>query len=242
MEKATRARFAQRGRNRKGRKRPFATTDLGRKVLGHIIPPLAEYIASGQQPPPPGLETVVRQHDKLPPDQLALIAVAALLNKIDRGWERRDKSARAKICIAIGEDLRDQLEMQHLLEDCPAAHAYVTHAKSRQRAIWRFRRLDWSEADLTRAGGWLLNNVICFSDFFALDEKQFPIVAPHHRAQVDRLREELIYAFPYYLPTISPPPDWRGWRTSYEDRISATFMCGVQAQQPDPLKDINEPF
>src|SRR5215472_11926317 len=191
IEKATRARFERRERNRKGRKRPFATTDLGRKVLGQIIPPLAEYIASRQRPPPQGLETVLRQ---LPNDELALIAVAALLNKIDTGWNPKDRSARLKICLAIGNDLRDQLEMRRLLEECPAAHKYVEHAKSRQRAIWRFRRLDWSQSDLARAGGWLLDCAICAFDFFDLDEKKFPMISPQHQEVVDRLRDELVYA------------------------------------------------
>src|SRR5262249_48300305 len=208
IEKATRERAARRERNRKGRKRPFAATDLGRGVLGQIIPLLAEYIAFGQRPPPQGLETVVRQHDKLPPDQLALIAVAALLNKIDTGWNPKDRSARLKICLAIGNDLRDQLEMRRLLEECPAAHEYVERARSRQRAIWKFRRLDWAQEDLTRAGGWLLNCAVCFSDFFELDERRFPRISSHHRAAVDRLREELIDAYPYYLPLLAPPPDW----------------------------------
>src|SRR5262249_25503440 len=69
VERATRARLARRERNRKGRKRPFVTTDLGRKVLGQIIPPLAAYIASKQRPPPQGLERVVHQ---VPHDELAL--------------------------------------------------------------------------------------------------------------------------------------------------------------------------
>src|SRR5262245_29881077 len=223
IEKATRARFAQRERNRKGRKRPFATTDLGRRVLGQIIPPLADYIASGQRPPPHGLETVARQ---VPHDELALIAVAALLNKIDTGWNPKDRSARLKICLEIGNDLRDQLEMRRLLEECPAAHKYVERAKSRQRAIWRFRRLDWSELDLARAGGWLLDCAVCFSDFFELDERRFPRIAPRHQAAVDRLREELIYAHPFYLPLLAPPPDWKDWRSHYEDRIFATFVRG----------------
>ena len=237
--KATRARFERRERNRKGRKRPFATTDLGRKVLGQIIPPLAEYIASGQRPPPQGLETVVRQHDKLPPDQLALIAVAALLNKIDTGWDPKDKSAQLKICLAIGNDLRDQLEMRRLLGECPAAHKYVERAKSRQRAIWRFRRLDWSQVDLARAGGWLLDCAVCFSDFFELDEKGFPRITPHHQAAVDRLREELIDAYPYYLPLLAPPPDWKSWRTHYERRIFATF---VRDNHPDTVAEIKAAF
>src|SRR5215472_15375347 len=99
IEEATRARVERRKRNRKGRKRPFVATDLGRKILGQIIPPLAAYIESKQRPPPQGLETVERQ---VPRDELALIAVAALLNKIDTGWDPEDQSARLKICLAIG--------------------------------------------------------------------------------------------------------------------------------------------
>ena len=236
IEKETRARFARRERNRKGRKRPFATTDLGRRVLGQIIPPLADYIASGQRPPPHGLETVARQ---VPHDELALIAVAALLNKIDTGWNPKDKSARLKICLAIGNDLRDQLEVRRLLEECPDAHTYVMHAKSRQRAILRFRRLDWSQPDLTHAGGWLLDCAVCFSDFFELDERRFPRIAPEHQAAVDRLREELIDAYPYYLPLLAPPPDWKSWRTHYERRISATF---VRDNHPDMVAEIKAAF
>src|SRR5262249_22770469 len=154
IEEATHSRFERRQYNRKGRKRPFVATDLGRKVLGQIIPPLAAYIASDQRPPPQGLERVVHQ---LPHDELALIAVAAVLNKIDTGWDPEGEFILHKIIIAIGKDLRDQLEMRQLLERCEDAHTYVMHAKSRQRAIWRFRRLDWSEPDLARAGGWLLD-------------------------------------------------------------------------------------
>ena len=236
IERATRARFERRERNRKGRKRPFVTTDLGRKVLGQIIPPLAAYVASKQRPPPQGLGRVVHQ---VPHDELALIAVAALLNKIDTGWNPKDKSARLKICLAIGNDLRDQLEMRRLLEECPAAHKYVEHAKSRQRAIWRFRRLDWLQSDLTRAGGWLLDCAMCAFDFFDLDEKGFPRIAHHHQAAVDRLREELIDAHPYYLPLLAPPPDWKGWRTHYERRISATF---VRDSHPDTVAEIKAAF
>jgi Autographiviridae RNA polymerase len=236
IEKATRARFAQRERNRKGRKRPFATTDLGRRVLGQIIPLLTKYIASEQRPPPRGLERVAHQ---VPHDELALIAVAALLNKIDTGWDPKDRSARLKICLAIGHDLRDQLEMRRLLEECPAAHKYVERAKGRQRAIRRFRRLDWSEPDLTHAGGWLFDCAVCFSDFFELDERRLPRIAPHHQAAVDRLREELIDAYPYYLPLLAPPPDWKGWRTHYERRISATF---VRNNHPDTVAEIKAAF
>src|SRR5262249_57571002 len=136
---------------------------------------------------------------QVPHDELALIAVAALLNKIDTGWNPKDKSARLKICLAIGNDLRDQLEMRRLLEECPAAHKYIEHAKSRQRAIWRFRRLDWSQSDLARAGGWLLDCALEL-DFFDLDERGFPRIAPHHQATVDRLRHDLIHSHPYYPP------------------------------------------
>jgi DNA-directed RNA polymerase, mitochondrial len=237
IEKATRERVARRERNRKGRKRPFATTDLGRRVLGQIIKPLAAYTASEDAPSPPqGLETVVRQVSH---EELALIAVAALLNKIDTGWDPEDKSARMKICLAIGNDLRDQLEMRRLLEECPAAYKYVERARSRRRAIWRFRRPDWSQLDLVRAGGWLLDCAVCFSDFFELNEKGFPRIAPHQQAAVDRLRGELIYAHPYYLPLLAPPPDWKGWRSHYERRISATF---VRDNHPDTVAEIKAAF
>ena len=86
---------------------------------------------------------------------------------------------------------------------------------------------------------WLLDCVVCAFDFFDLDEKKLPMIAPHHQKAVDRLREELIYAYPYYLPLLAPPPDWKGWRSHYEGRISATF---VRDSHPDTVREIKAAF
>jgi len=161
----TRRRFE---RNAKNKKRLI--TDLNRNILGQIIPDFADYLRSPEAPQPlPELEYVVRNVEA---EELALIALAALLHHIDHDWKDRDdddddapglkgyrkrQGARTRACLAMGRDLRDQLEMKNLLERCPAAYKHVTAAKNKRQALWRFRRLDWAEADIARAGNFLWN-------------------------------------------------------------------------------------
>ena len=226
-ERRTRRRFERSTKSR----RTYVQTDLGRAICGQILPPLTEYIFSEDAPRcPKGLERVVRQ---LPPDQLALIAVSALLNKIDTGWDPDDKSARMKICLTIGRDLRDQLELTRLLTDCPAAHEYVKAAKHKRSALWRFRRLDWSERDCVAAGSWLLDCATSL-DFFDFDERGFPKIAYEHQKAVDLLREELINRHPFYLPSLKRPQYWTGWRNG-----SATFL---QDSHPATVAEIKSAF
>jgi DNA-directed RNA polymerase, mitochondrial len=235
MAAETRERHERRRFDRKGKRRPFVATDLGRNVTGRVLPVLIEYMASADARPPKGLETVVRQ---LPADELALIALSALLNKIDSGWDWNDESARAKISLGIGHDLRDQLEMHRLLTDDPKVHDRIMRADNRHRAIWKYRRLEWSEDDCARAGSWLLDCGTSL-DFFDLDEEGFPKIDDEHKQEVDRLREELIYSRPFYLPHLKPPPDWTGWRSEYEDRIGALF---VRDAHPETVTAIEAAF
>jgi hypothetical protein len=108
-DKRTRRRFDRRTRTLKKRtwkKRPFLTTDLGRKVGANYVPLLADYIAGkrAEQPPPPprGLEHIITA---LGPDELALSALGPLMEAVDRGIDYNDPSARQKLCAAIGAAL-----------------------------------------------------------------------------------------------------------------------------------------
>ena len=211
VERRTKRRF-----ERKARKRPYVATDLGRAVCGQILPALAGYLLTPEAPQPPkGLGGIIR---RLPADELALIALSGLLNRIDIGWKRDDPSARMKLCLAIGRDLRDQLEAKGLLEADPVAYKRVMAAGNRYRAIWKYRQTGWLDSTCVRAGNWLLDCATAL-DFFDIDKDGFPRIDEGHQKAVDLLREELIERHPFYLPNLQCPPDWEGWRNG-----TATFM------------------
>src|SRR5262245_54887273 len=101
--------------------------------------------------------------------------------------------------------------MKNLLDRCPAAYEHVTAAKNKRHALWRYRRLDWAEVDVAQAGSWLMR---CTEelDFFDLDERGLPRIAPDHQAAVDRLREDLIERHEFHLPRRKRPKPWRDYR------------------------------
>jgi hypothetical protein len=77
-----------------------------------LLPHVAEYMASDAAPPlPVWLEPHVL---KLTPLERALVALAPLMEQIDRGWDWDDLSAFMKICLAMGRALRDKVEVKNL--------------------------------------------------------------------------------------------------------------------------------
>src|SRR5262249_29142291 len=145
--------------------------------------------------------------DELTPQEWALVALAPLLDQIDRGWDWDDRSARMKICLAIGRTLRDKLEMKRLEPD---AYAPAMGSHNKHRVIHRHRQLDWTPPQCVEAGNWLLDCATSL-DFFDLDEDGYLKIDDAHQAAVDKLREELIEADAVYLPLLEPPLPWSDW-------------------------------
>src|SRR5262249_24316539 len=142
----------RRDKKRAGRwqKRPFPVTDLGREILPLILPHVAEYMASDAAPP---LYQWLEPHVlKLTPHELALVALAPLMEQIDRGWDWDDPSAFMKICLAIGRALRDKVEVKNLFTfDSPLTEDLFDGAKKAWEAlktepnkhlvVWKYRKL-----------------------------------------------------------------------------------------------------
>jgi hypothetical protein len=67
-----------------------------------------------------------------------------------------------------------------------------------------------------------------------------PTIADGHWEEIKKLRKELSFARPYYLPHLKAPPDWTSWRTEYgPDRMPAAF---VRDEHPDTVAAIRAAF
>jgi hypothetical protein len=62
-----------------------------------------------------------------------------------------------KVALAVGRDLRDEIEMARLRDPDKADYRRVMEADNRRRALGRYRTLEWPNDILLRAGWWLLN-------------------------------------------------------------------------------------
>lgn len=98
--------------------RPFTATPTGRALFARydILQKLAPYIEAtmASKPPPeaPKAPRALRGLIRLvEPEVLALVAVDALINTIVAGWDWEDESAAMKVALAVGRDLRDEIEM-----------------------------------------------------------------------------------------------------------------------------------
>jgi Autographiviridae RNA polymerase len=226
--------------------RPFTATPTMRAFFARhdIIPKLAAYIADPEAPPAPrALRRLIRLVE---PEVLALVAVDALINTIVAGWDWEDESCAMKVAKAVGETLRDEIEMARLRDPDKIDYRRVMGAKNRHAALCRYRTLDWSNRVLVRAGWWLLNCAEA-CDLFESEQCEvgrnvltLPKIADGHWEEIKKLREELSLARPYYLPHDKAPPDWTSWRAEYgPDRMPATF---VRDEHPDTVVAIQDAF
>jgi hypothetical protein len=214
--------------------RVFVATPQGRVTAELLLAPLAEYIAGeradGEMPPrpPKGLgELVYRREVK--PGELALIALAPLLDGINRGWWQRSNehgverwsrdpvSALRWLRIQMGRHLCDLLASKRV----PTSE----DEEARAEAMWPYLKSEWSVELRLRAGHWLMQ---CAMDLacFERDENDLPAIVPEYRDTFDKAREELMVlgtAFAY-RPHSSPPPDWTGLQTQYDDGMRADFV------------------
>jgi hypothetical protein len=160
-------------------KGPFSTQQIGREALRLWVLPLAEYLQT--KTPPKGLEQVLRG---LKPEQLAYLALRAILDRIYAGWGLRKR--------------RGELEFAGLL----AAKKWVKAARNKHAALGKFRRIDWTNRECAQAGDWLwacLADLDCFDE----DERGFPKIAEDHKAALDALAEELVFKHPLYMPLLT---------------------------------------
>src|SRR5262249_32792074 len=220
-------------------KTPYSVQKVGREALKLWIEPLAEYL--GKEKPPRGLEQVL---NGLSREQLAFMALRAVMDQIHFGWDRRRKGRQKKrvknpdmlFRVELGQSVSDELEFAGLL----AAKKYVKTARKKHAAIERlkFRRIDWTRRECARVGDWLWN---CLAQMSCFDEdaRGFPCFRAEHKAELDKLAEEVLYAHPLYKPKLTEPPPWTAWRAECPGDIGATF---VKANDPETIETIKAAF
>src|SRR5262249_47725348 len=76
-----------------------------------------------------------------------------------------------KVALAVGKDLRDEIEMARLRDPDRVDYRRVMKAQNRHVALSRYRTLEWSNPVLVRAGWWLLNCAEA-CDLFEMEERQ----------------------------------------------------------------------
>jgi hypothetical protein len=173
---------------------PYSVRRVGREALRLWIRPLGRYLAKST--PPLGFEQVLRRLDR---EQLAFLALRAVLDRIHAGWglrkgkhgrERRVKNPCMLFCLELGKAVRDELEFAGLL----AAKQYVRAARKRHAALGRlkFRRVEWTPSECARIGDWLwgcLKEMSCFD----VDQRGYPKLRADHKAAMDELAEAVLY-------------------------------------------------
>jgi hypothetical protein len=117
-----------------------------------------------------------------------------------------------------------------------AKHIALARAGSWGAEPGKFRRVDWKNAECAQAGDWLIA-ITDLGDLFVKDERGGLEIASEFRAAIDELVEDLIFKHPLYRPTLVEPPPWTGWRTEYDDRISATFVKTTHSETVEAIKE-----
>ena len=209
-EKLTKERFA--GRNQlkaKARKRYpvcFPIPVHRKLTLDHLLEPLAKFLGHelGEKPyPPPGnLGSLIKQ---LEPIELAVITLTPLLNGIMHDWDADDPAeAERQLCERIGQHLHGQLGFKKLLAGDKAARKLankIQRGRIRRGPQYNFLKSEWINVDCVKAGHWLLQCALslAFSPerfFFPFDEAGFPTLAPEWEADMESIRDELLWRNP----------------------------------------------
>ena len=93
--------------------------------------------------------------------ELAIIALAPLLDCIYRSWDDRDhRSAEMMLKRSIGKYLNDKLAMKGLLKSpdkvVRAVGRRLSKGGRRSRSEQKYLRPEWRQAECVRAGHWLM--------------------------------------------------------------------------------------
>src|SRR5262249_57544689 len=67
------------------------------------------------------------------------------------------------------------------------------------------------------------------------DECGYPCFHADHKADLDKLAEEVLFDHPLYKPRLVEPPAWTAWRGESPGDIGVTF---VQASDPHTVEAI----
>jgi hypothetical protein len=234
----TAERFFRRNQLETGKKRPrqFIHTPMGRKMTtDKLLGSLANFLAGklDVQPdkPPKFMRRLVRELDDARYLDLALAALAPLLDGIFRRWrhkDRKDTSWEGRLKLRIGDDLYERLYRDPLV-----ARPLPSGQRIPVTTILR-----WNKDQRCKAGHWLLMQALQL-DIFAYDDDEFPCLSGGALPYVEDLRECMIAAGAVFAPLLKPPPPWTGSTKTYDDGFKAKF---VRDWRPESKRAIDVAF
>jgi DNA-directed RNA polymerase len=211
-----------------GRKRSSLETPLGRKSLRIFLKPVADAITARLDTAPANLIEVV---GRLDPYERAVITLSRIMDGVLWGFDDDDWKSKRALYYAVGRYLKNRLQFAKLIE-----RGDVKWNKRGRPLTEDFTREEWRPRECVRAGWWLVQGAV-ESGYFEFRGHKI-IIAAKHEDQFRRLRQSLLYAEPYFMPHLSPPPDWTGWRKHYDRRISATFIRSWRTDQRTAIEHL----
>jgi DNA-directed RNA polymerase, mitochondrial len=108
--------------------------------------------------------------------------------------------------------------------------------KALRWVVW-FLSKDKTPLECGRLGNWLM---LCCAEFdaFAYDGATGILTYTERwRAEIAKLREEIIWRDPVILPNTTRPKDVVGWRTHFDDRLSYTFARCWHPDDKELIRD-----
>jgi DNA-directed RNA polymerase len=211
-----------------GRKRSSLETPLGRKSLRIFLKPVADAIRKRLDKTPANLIEVVGRLDSY---ELAGITLAPIIDGIMWGFGDDDWKSKRALYYSVGRYLKYRLEFAKTIE-----LADVKPSKRGRPRTEDFTLEEWRPRECVLAGWWLVERAV-ESKYFEFRGHKI-VVALKHGRQFKRMRQALLYAEPYFMPHLSPPADWTGWRKHYDRRISATFIRSWRTDQRPAIEDL----
>jgi DNA-dependent RNA polymerase len=213
-----------------GRYRDLLERPLGQRAAAPLLEMLADFLAGKlEQKPdllPKWLDSIIFDY-RMKPEMLAIMALAPLLNAIDRGHLVRDDNERGPeraLKQKIGTEFSRRLALEKSLRS-ESADARKTAREIRKtgKDAWKLKG-EWTPDQCVEAGHWLMIQCARVLNCFTINNRGIVEIVRECRIEVDALRDELMLRDNVLMPHLTPPPDWTGWRIEYDDRLQETVV------------------
>jgi hypothetical protein len=214
-------------------KHEFCFTPLGKAAAKPFLEALAKSFAVERERRPldhlPVRFELGKILAELQPEELAFIALPPLLDGMVRKWDGHDgPHATALLKERMGNYFYEYLALESKRrEGLPEKKI-----RGADRFIaWKLLKHGEDREQVIRAGHWLMEwCTTAFNCFTKGTKESPPEIKVEYQIEVEQLREHLMWLDPVMMPHLTPPPEWAGWRTQYDDRIGANFVRDWQPE------------
>jgi DNA-directed RNA polymerase len=186
---------------------------------------VAEFISKRlEENPKAPARAFVRTMRQLDPYVIACCALSETMHGIANGATLRTTSLNIGYgiqgeCWAKGLLAHDAKLHARINRTVRARHANVKYRRQSARSIAAsagYRSDNWSQAELVKAGSWLLACVVkALPEIFYLEEHggrkvKYPQITPEGAQLADEITRQVMATFPVFLPSLELPKPWEG--------------------------------